>query len=50
VLFALAICKLGKQLGFFDRRLSGGFAFGTQGAERFAPDRVASSQIQAFGG
>jgi len=33
VLFALAIGKLGEQLGFFERLLEDGFALGPQGAE-----------------
>ncbi len=27
------MCKLGKQLGFFERLLTGGFALGSQGTE-----------------
>jgi len=32
VAVAFAICKLGKQLGFFERRLTGGFTVGPQAA------------------
>jgi hypothetical protein len=33
VLLALGMCKLGKQLGLFEGLLTGGLAFGPQGAE-----------------
>jgi hypothetical protein len=33
VLFPLAVCELGKQLGLFERPFAGGLALGPQGAE-----------------